>query len=124
MFQQETLVRLESRPAEEPARPLSPRLRDPDDPRTDAHPVHASSLTATSDTSADVAGSNPPGRGPGASRRGPSRAVGGFERDQALDPFDAIDPPAPKPASMLVTLKLSSIFTVTMHPFDFRTCAS
>jgi len=31
---------------------------------------------------------------------------------QALDPFDDIGPRPPKPDSVLVTLKLSSIFTV------------
>jgi len=45
-------------------------------------------------------------------------------RDQALDPFADIGPPAPKPDSVLVTLKESSIFTVTMLPSDFCTCAS
>ena len=48
-FQQESLVRLEFRPAEESPCALPQRLRDPHDQRTEAHLSHDGSVAATAD---------------------------------------------------------------------------
>ena len=57
---------------------------------------------------------------------GPSDKLERVRWGQAPVPFDCPDrgPPAPKPYSVLVTLKSLSTFTVTMLPSDFCTCAS
>jgi hypothetical protein len=45
-------------------------------------------------------------------------------RGQALLAGPGIGPPAPNPSMVLVTWKLSSIFSVTTLPSAFCTCAS